>query len=122
MVLLRHCREMNSQIVTVFRNRLRPEAAGDYGVLAPHILELATAMPGFVDAKTFTAADGERVTIVTFADQPSHNAWRDHTEHRAAQRRGIDEFYETYSIQVATVAYEHRHPSGGRAAAGRLER
>jgi heme-degrading monooxygenase HmoA len=113
---------MSSQIVTVFRNRLRPEAAGDYGVLAPHILELATAMPGFLDATTFAAADGERVTIVTFADQSSHNAWRDHPEHRAAQRRGIDEFYETYSIQVATVTYEHRHPSSGRGAGGRLER
>ena len=104
---------MSSQIVTVFRNRLRPEAAADYGALSPHILELATAMPGFVDAKTFTAADGERVTVVTFADRPSHDAWRDHPEHRAAQRRGIAEFYETYSIQVATVTYEHRHPSSG---------
>ena len=102
---------MSSQIVTVFRNRLRPEAAADYGALSPHILELATAMPGFVDAKTFTADDGERVTIVTFADLASERAWRDHPEHRQAQRAGIDRFYAEYSITVATVFHDHAFTS-----------
>lgn len=95
-------------VLTVFRNRLAPEGAADYADLSPKILELARSMPGFVEAKTFTAADGERVTVVTFADRPSHEAWRDHPEHRAAQRRGIAEFYEEYSIQVADVTYDHR--------------
>jgi heme-degrading monooxygenase HmoA len=97
-----------SEVVTVFRNRLRADAADEYGALSPHILELARSMPGFVDAKTFSAADGERVTVVTFADRPSHDAWRDHPEHRDAQRRGIAEFYADYSIQVADVTYSHR--------------
>ena len=55
------------------------------------------------------ATDGvvKAFTIVTFADRDSHNAWRDHPLHRAAQQRGIDEFYETYGIQVADTTYEH---------------
>lgn len=97
----------SGRVVTVFRNRLAPEGTDEYAALSPHILQLARSMPGFVDAKTFGAADGERVTIVTFADRASHDAWRDHPEHRAAQRRGIEEFYEDYSIQVADVTYEH---------------
>lgn len=99
---------MSGQVLTVFRNRLAAASADDYGALSPHILQLARSMPGFVDAKTFTAADGERVTVVTFADRTSHEAWRDHPEHRAAQRRGIEEFYDEYSIQVADVTYDHR--------------
>ena len=99
---------MSGQVLTVFRNRLAADAADEYGVLSPHILQLARSMPGFVDAKTFTAADGERVTVVTFADRASHEAWRDHPEHRAAQRRGIAEFYDEYSIQVADVTHHHR--------------
>jgi heme-degrading monooxygenase HmoA len=99
---------MSGQVLTVFRNRLAAAGADDYGALSPHILQLAQSMPGFVDAKTFTAADGERVTVVTFADRASHEAWRDHPEHRAAQRRGIAEFYDDYSIQVADVTYDHR--------------
>ncbi len=98
---------MPGEVLTVFRNRLEPGATDDYGALSPHILQLARSMPGFVDAKTFAASDGERVTVVTFADRASHEAWRDHPEHLAAQRRGIDEFYAEYRIQVAQVTYDH---------------
>jgi heme-degrading monooxygenase HmoA len=101
------------QILTVFRNRLREEGSAAYGELAPTIHALASSMPGFVDAKTFSSPDGERVTVVTFADRESHDAWRDHPEHRAAQRRGIAEFYAEYSIQVAEVTYDHRFVHGG---------
>ncbi len=101
--------DREARIVTVFRNRLRDGIDIDYEEVAPHIMELARSMEGFVDAKTFTAPDGERVTVVTFASREHHNAWRDHPEHRAAQQRGINEFYDTYSIQVAEVTYSHEH-------------
>lgn len=97
-----------SEVITIFRNRLMEGAESAYGELAPHIATLARAMPGFVDSKTFTAADGERVTIVTFENQESHNAWRDNAEHVAARARGVGEFYSTYSIQVGTVTYSNQ--------------
>jgi heme-degrading monooxygenase HmoA len=97
------------QVVTVFRSRLRPDAAG-YADDAARIAALARTMPGYVEHKGFTAADGERVTLVTFADQPSHDAWRDHPEHRAAMRRGIADYYETYSIQVGSTDYASSFP------------
>ncbi len=95
------------QIVTVFRNRLQADPAVQtaYYADAARIAELARSMPGYVEHKGFTADDGERVTLVTFADPDSHRAWRDLPEHRAAQRRGIDHYYETYSIQVGTTSY-----------------
>jgi heme-degrading monooxygenase HmoA len=101
--------DREARIVTVFRNRLRDGIDSDYEEVAPHIMKLARSMDGFVDAKTFSAPDGERVTVVTFASREHHNAWRDHPEHRAAQQRGINEFYDTYSIQVAEVTYSHEH-------------
>ena len=101
--------DSNTHIVTVFRNRLRNGVENEYGALAPHIMDLARSMDGFVDAKTFGSPDGERVTVVTFSSREHHDAWRDHPEHRAAQRRGIDEFYESYSIQVAEVTYSASH-------------
>ena len=94
-----------SRIVTVFRNRLRDGVTAEYSPLAAEMSALAHAMPGFVDSSYFTSADGERVTIVTFVDRESHDAWRTHPAHQAAQRRGIEEFYETYSIQVAEETY-----------------
>ncbi|GAB2774803.1 hypothetical protein GCM10027020_29910 [Nocardioides salsibiostraticola] len=69
------------------------------------VAELARSMPGFVETKTFVAEDGERATVVTFADPAAHAGWREHPRHRSAQRRGIEEFYETYSIAVGTTSY-----------------
>ena len=92
------------QVVTVFRSRLRADADG-YGDDAAQVSALARTMPGYVEHKAFTAADGERVTLVTFADRDSHDAWRDHPEHRAAQRRGVADYYEAYSIQVGSTDY-----------------
>ncbi|MCA0331463.1 MAG: antibiotic biosynthesis monooxygenase [Actinobacteria bacterium] len=100
------------QILTVFRNRLRPDNVEQYRVTSARMDALARSMPGFVDAKTFTADDGERVTIVTFADAESQRAWREHPEHREAQRAGVEEFYSEYSIQVAAVAYRHDFAHG----------
>ena len=97
------------QVVTVFRSRLRPEAVS-YAADAARMAELARGMPGYVEHKAFVADDGERVTLVTFADRASHDAWRDHPEHRAAQRRGIDSYYSTYSIQVGVTDYASSFP------------
>jgi heme-degrading monooxygenase HmoA len=57
-------------------------------------------MPGFVDFKSFSSPDGERVSLVVFDTREHHEAWRKDPEHRAAQRRGRDEFYSEYSIHV----------------------
>ncbi len=93
------------QVVTVFRSRLAAEGTEAYAEHAARMSELARSMPGYVEHKIFQAADGERVTLVTFADSESHNAWRDHPEHRAAQRAGIRLYYDSYSISVGEVDY-----------------
>jgi heme-degrading monooxygenase HmoA len=53
------------------------------------------------------------VTVVTFADQESHDAWRVQADHRDAQRAGIRDYYSSYSIQVATVTKAHRFDQPG---------
>ena len=93
------------QVVTVFRNRLRPEALEAYAAELTVVTDLARAMPGFVETKLFVAEDGERATVVTFADAASHRAWRDHPRHRTAQRHGIEDYYSEYSIAVGETSY-----------------
>ena len=97
-------------VVTIFRSRLRADAEPLYGEWAARIDALAHAMPGFVSIKRFDAADGERVSLVEFADQASHDAWRDHPEHRAAQRLGRERFYEAFRVQVCQLERESRFP------------
>jgi heme-degrading monooxygenase HmoA len=91
------------QVVTVFRSRLRPDGQDDYFEHAAAMAALARTMPGLVDFKSFTAEDGERVTLVTFADEGTQQAWRRHTDHLVAQRAGRASYYAEYSIQVCTT-------------------
>jgi heme-degrading monooxygenase HmoA len=95
-------RPVPGQVMTVFRSRLRADATA-YPEHAARISALAREMPGYVEHKVFVAEDGERVTLVRFADRASHEAWARDPDHRAAQRAGIDEYYEEYSIAVGAV-------------------
>lgn len=98
----------SSAVLTVFRSRLRPDADTlGYPELADEMELRARAMPGFVDFKTFTADDGERLSIVVFDSIDNHDRWRADPAHRAAQRRGREEFYTDYHIVVGTVLREH---------------
>ena len=97
------------QVVTVFRSRLRDDAAPGYHDTADEILALARRQPGFVDYGAFYAADGERVSIVTFADHESQRSWAADLQHRAAQDRGRRDWYRWYSIQVADCVRTIEH-------------
>ena len=91
-------------IVIVFRARLRADAdMAAITAIGERMYALATAMPGFVSYKDFTAADGEAVTVVEFASEPELLAWRNHPEHREAQERGRREFFSEYRIQICRV-------------------
>ncbi len=95
-------------IVTVFRNRLRADNQAEYFDAVKRMSDLARTMPGYVSHKTFTAEDGERVTIVEFADEASQKAWAVHAQHMAAKSRGREAFYSEYSIQVCSVVRDSR--------------
>ena len=96
------------QVMTVFRSRLRADGAAAYAEHAERMSALARTMPGYVEHKVFTADDGERVTLVRFADRESHDAWARHPDHREAQRAGVAGYYEEYSIAVGDVDRAHR--------------
>jgi len=97
-------------VVTVFRSRLRVDAGDAFVELAAEMLELARSMPGFRDYKSFTADDGERVSLIVFDSLEAQEAWRDNVEHRAAQERGRRSFYESYRIQVCELLRERAYP------------
>ena len=97
---------MVEQSITVFRSRLRDEVPEDFAPLAQELEERARSYPGFVDFKEFTAADGERLAVVTFASAAAEAAWRDDPQHRDAQQQGRDRFYSEYDIAVCSLVKE----------------
>lgn len=96
-------------VVTVFRNRLRPDAK-DYPETAARIGELARSMPGFISHKTFVAEDGERLTLVEFESEEAQRAWRMHPEHVQAQKLGRSAFYSEYRLQICSLQRETAFP------------
>ncbi|HUY07692.1 MAG TPA: antibiotic biosynthesis monooxygenase [Acidimicrobiales bacterium] len=95
-------------MVTVFRSRLRPGVEDSYQRVAGEMSQIAHAMPGFIDERFYTSTDGERVTVVRFADRESHRAWAEQPDHLKAQQKGRDEFYSWYDISVSEETY-HRN-------------
>ena len=87
-------------VVTIFRSRLDAKSEAEYRVVAERMRELAMGMPGLVSFKSFAADDGERLTMVVFDSVEAQKAWREHPEHREAQRRGWESFYSEFSVVV----------------------
>jgi heme-degrading monooxygenase HmoA len=98
-------------IITISRNRLRPEHQDEYYEMAAKMLDLAKAMPGFVSRKSFEASDGERIAITEFASEETHRAWHQHPEHQIAIKLGRERFYSEFHIQVCSVDkdYDFHH-------------
>ena len=67
-------------ILTVFRSRLMVGVEDVYNALAKETSVLARQTPGFVEEKTFTAADGERATTVLFAEYHVYTAEVDYSQ------------------------------------------
>ncbi len=94
-------------IVVVFRSRLRPENVAEYKATQGEIAALARQQPGIIAFKTFTADDGERVTVVEATSEEAVTAWREQARHKEAQRAGRDRFYSEYRLQVCEVLRDY---------------
>lgn len=97
-------------VVTIFRSRLRPEHQTEYAEWASRTHDLAVKMPGFISIKTFSAEDGERVSLVEFESEEAVRAWREQADHREAQEMGRKLFYSEYHIQVCRPIRDYSFP------------
>lgn len=88
-------------VTVIFRSRLRDEDDAEYAELAPKMVALAKTMPGYVSFERFTADDGERLSLIAFESLEDVERWREHPQHRDAQRLGRERFYSEYNITVA---------------------
>lgn len=89
-------------IVVLFRSKLVDIPDG-YGAMAEEMDALARTMPGFIDVKSFTSADGERLTVVWWENEETLTGWREAARHRVAQRTGRERWYQYYKMDVAEV-------------------
>ena len=100
-----------TEVVVIFKTHLRdgadPEA---YRKTSRRMHVLVEQIPGFISIKAYTGEDGEEIDLVRFANEDALKLWKEQPEHREAQRRGREEFYDRYSVQACKVVrdYEFR--------------
>ncbi|WP_432020866.1 antibiotic biosynthesis monooxygenase family protein, partial [Streptomyces sp. 1222.5] len=69
--------------------------------------DLVKDIPGFLGADHAQTPGGLGITVAYFRDADALTEWRTNAEHRAAQKRGQAEWYETYTLHVARVERSH---------------
>jgi len=74
--------------------------------------ELVATIPGFVSYKSYVAEDGEELEVARFESEEALQAWRSFPEHFDAQRRGRDEFFDEYWVQVCVPIRQYRFTRG----------
>ena len=101
-------------VIVLFRTKLREGADRKaYGELAGQLLGIAEAMPGFVSFDSYRNRDDETLSVVVFESDEAREAWRVQPDHLEAQRRGREEFYESYSFEVTTLEHGRTWDHGG---------
>ena len=96
--------------IVVFRNRKRPdidEAA--YLADAMAMYALASAQPGFVSFKSYTADDGEVIALSEWANAEAARAWGSQPDHAIVQARGRAEYYQDYTLYTCDEPRTHRY-------------
>ena len=87
--------------VVIFRARIRafdPE----YAEVAARMRKLALDEFGCLDFHA--VAEGEyEIAVSYWPSEEAIRAWKDHPEHRLAQRAGRERWYDSYTVQIARI-------------------
>ena len=81
-------------MLVAFRSKLTSAAGDDYARMAAAMDAHARTFPGFVEVKDYFAGDGERLTLVWWADAETLGVWASDARHSVAQSIGRDRWYE----------------------------
>jgi heme-degrading monooxygenase HmoA len=80
---------------------------------AGRMMELVSKLPGFRGIEWFGALQDPRtqLALAQFDSHETVKAWKQNPEHLLAQKRGKEEFFERYHIQIADIAREYGYPT-----------
>ena len=87
----------------------------EYAATAARMEELAAEQPGYLGFEGARNPDGSGISVSYWRTADDARAWKQVAEHLVAQRHGIERWYSSYTVRVATVEREYSGPdiSGG---------
>jgi len=92
-------------IVVIFRARTR-SVDDEYASIAERLRDLALNQFGCLEFHALGEGRDE-IALSYWPAEENILAWKAHPEHVLAQQRGRDEWYESYSVQIATISREY---------------
>lgn len=91
---------------------LRTEDESGYAETAARMEELVEGVPGFLGMDHARTPGGLSITVGYFRDKEAIAGWRQDLEHRAAQKRGREQWYDRYTVHVCAVERSHAFARG----------
>ena len=89
---------------------LRTDIEDGYSDMSARMLELAKKQPGFLGVESARQQVG--ITVSYWVDLEAIKQWRDHPEHRKAQKHGRDKWYDAFKVRVVRVEKEYSYQHG----------
>jgi heme-degrading monooxygenase HmoA len=86
---------------------VRTDGDNGYGETAERMEERVKEIPGFLGMDLARTPGGLGITVGYFRDAEAIEEWRSDMEHRAAQKRGRESWYESYTLHIAKVERSH---------------
>lgn len=90
----------------IFSSHVTDDTEG-YGETAARMLELAAEQPGFLGVES--AREDLGITVSYWADLESIRLWKQHAEHRLAQKSGMKKWYSNYKTRIARVERDYEN-------------
>jgi len=84
---------------------IRREDMTGYTEMANQMDELVGQQPGFLGFETANADIG--ITVSYWIDLDSIRQWKENQQHKAAQSKGINNWYSKYQVRIAKVEKEY---------------
>ncbi|WP_030849831.1 antibiotic biosynthesis monooxygenase family protein [Streptomyces sp. NRRL S-475] len=97
--------------VAVFTT-VRTQDQSGYSETNARMEDLVKDVPGFLGMDHAQTPGGLGITVGYFRDADALTEWRSNAEHRAAQKRGRAEWYQSYTLHVAKVERSHGFTRG----------
>lgn len=110
-------------IAVIFEVRPRAGHRAAYLDIAAALRPALAQMDGFISIERFESLSdpGRMLSLSFWRDEAAVRRWREHADHRAAQRAGRESIFEDYRLRIATVERDYGMTDRVQAPAGAEE-
>lgn len=88
---------------------LRTEVDDNYGDMSDLMCELAMQQPGYlgIESARGESGPGLGITVSYWQSTEAIRNWKKNVDHRAAQRKGRDQWYSNYKVRICKVERDY---------------